>query len=83
MAPNHLWQDLGLQSRTDLGRLLHRHFPVLAGLNDRDMKWKKFFYRQLCQRDGILICKAPNCADCSDISVCFAGEPGEPLLALR
>ncbi len=83
LAPNHLWQDLGLVNRTDLGRLLHRHFPILAALNDQDMKWKKFFYRQLCQRDGILVCKAPNCAVCSDASVCFSGEVGEPLLALR
>ena len=30
LRPNHLWQDLGLFNRTDLSRLLHRHFEDLA-----------------------------------------------------
>ncbi len=79
LAPNHLWQDLGLQSRKDLNALLSRHFPALVRLNRSDMKWKKFIYRQLCERDGVLVCKAPNCAACSDFFVCFGSETGEPL----
>ncbi|MFO1157199.1 MAG: nitrogen fixation protein NifQ [Rhodospirillales bacterium] len=51
---------MGLLSRSDVSRLLHRPFEPLAQRNNRDMKWKKFFYRELCLRDNILICKAPS-----------------------
>jgi nitrogen fixation protein NifQ len=57
---------------------MRRHFRGLAELNDRDMKWKKFFYRQLCQREGVLICKSPNCDICSDFSLCFEGQAEIP-----
>lgn len=83
LGPNHLWQDLGLFDRGELGRLLHRHFRPLALQNLRDMKWKKFFYRQLCERDGVLICKAPNCEICDDFAVCFGSEDDEPLADTR
>ncbi|MGZ8409660.1 MAG: nitrogen fixation protein NifQ [Hyphomicrobium sp.] len=74
LGANHLWQDLGLFHRRELSKLLHRHFHSLAAQNVNDMKWKKFFYRQLCERDGILICKAPNCAVCTDFGLCFGSE---------
>jgi nitrogen fixation protein NifQ len=74
LGANHLWQDLGLFHRGELSALLSRHFHALAAQNTNNMKWKKFFYRQLCERDGILICKAPNCAICTDYSVCFSPE---------
>ena len=83
LRPDHLWQDLGLFNRSDLGRLLHRHFEPLAQRNVRDMKWKKFFYRELCLRDGVLICKAPVCDVCSDFAHCFGGEDVEPLARLQ
>lgn len=76
MGDNHLWQDLGLPSRDVLSRLLRENFPTLAALNTRDMKWKKFFYRQLCERAGVLICKSPNCAECCDFRACFGPEDG-------
>lgn len=71
---NHLWQDLGLPSRRELNAILLQRFPTLATRNTGDMKWKKFFYRQLCQRAGVPICKSPNCADCTDHSTCFGPE---------
>jgi nitrogen fixation protein NifQ len=83
LGANHLWQDLGLPSRDDLSRLLLHHFRPLAVRNSGDMKWKKFFYRALCERDGALVCKAPNCAVCDDVSLCFGGEAGEPLTRLH
>ncbi|MGZ9034608.1 MAG: nitrogen fixation protein NifQ, partial [Rhodospirillales bacterium] len=83
LGANHLWQDLGLFSRDDLSRLLMRHFRPLAVRNSSDMKWKKFFYRALCERDGVVVCKAPNCAICDDVSLCFGGEAGEPLTRLQ
>ncbi len=74
LGANHLWQDLGLFHRRELSALLDRHFHALAVQNVGDMKWKKFFYRQLCARDGIFVCKAPNCAICVDYPVCFGPE---------
>ncbi|MDO6385373.1 nitrogen fixation protein NifQ [Uliginosibacterium sp. 31-12] len=71
---NHLWQDMGLPSRRELSAVLRQRFPTLATLNVGDMKWKKFFYRQLCGRAGVPICKSPNCADCIDHAICFGPE---------
>lgn len=74
LGDNHLWQDLGLASRAELSALMRRWFPALVARNDRDMKWKKFLYRQLCEREQVLICKSPSCTVCSDIQVCFGPE---------
>lgn len=74
MASNHLWEDLGLWSRRDLSELMSRNFPALAARNDRDMKWKKFLYKQLCEREGIYLCRAPSCAVCRDYPLCFGSE---------
>lgn len=74
MGEHHLWQDMGLPHRPLLSRLLERYFRDLAARNVGDMKWKKFFYRQLCQRAGVPICKAPHCAKCVDYRHCFAPE---------
>jgi len=76
MGADHLWQDMGLPSRAVLSDLLREHFPVLAAKNVGDMKWKKFFYRQLCERAGVPICKAPHCAECCDRALCFGPEEG-------
>ena len=71
---DHLWQDLGLRSRKDLGELLHRNFPALAARNVHDMKWKKFLYKQLCEKEGIYLCRAPSCEQCGDYRNCFGSE---------
>jgi nitrogen fixation protein NifQ len=76
MSPNHLWQDLGLSSRGDLNRLMRERFPALAARNAQNMKWKKFFYRCLCEMEGFTLCAAPSCAECSDYSACFGEETG-------
>lgn len=76
MGEDHLWQDMGLPDRKALSDLLSENFPALAAKNTGDMKWKKFFYRQLCARAGLLICKAPHCADCCDHGLCFGPEEG-------
>ena len=74
MSDNHLWQDMGLPNRAALSELLKQYFMPLAQLNVNDMKWKKFFYRQLCDRSGISICRAPSCAVCDDYRHCFGPE---------
>ncbi len=76
MSPNHLWQDLGLSSRGDLNRMMRERFPALAARNAQNMKWKKFFYRCLCEMEGFSLCAAPTCAECSDYSGCFGEETG-------
>ena len=77
LGDNHLWQDLGLPSRSELSALIGHWFPALAARNTQNMKWKKFFYKQLCEREDILICKAPTCGVCADHSVCFGPEDGQ------
>ena len=76
MGEQHLWQDMGLPNRQALSDLLRENFPALAAKNCDDMKWKKFFYRQLCERAGVPICKAPHCAECCDRALCFGPEDG-------
>lgn len=71
---NHLWQDMGLPSRAVLSELLSGYFPVLADKNLGNMKWKKFFYKQLCERMHVNACKAPSCSVCSDYVQCFGPE---------
>lgn len=82
LEPNHLWQDMGFHERGELNLMFRRHFPALVALNADDMKWKKFFYRQLCEREGMLLCKSPNCEVCEDVAVCFGDEDGDPLNSL-
>ena len=81
MRPNHLWQDLGLRNRAELGALMRRHFEALADRNVNDMKWKKFLYRTICRDEGFRLCTAPCCAECDDFAGCFGDETGESLLA--
>lgn len=74
MGGDHLWQDLGLWSRKDLSRLMTENFPHLSAKNVHDMKWKKFLYKQLCQREGVYVCRAPSCEVCADYAKCFGPE---------
>lgn len=74
LGNNHLWQDLHLRSRSDLSMLLQDWFPALAARNIHNMKWKKFFYKQLCERAELSICKSPSCQGCSDYAACFGPE---------
>ena len=74
MGADHLWQDLGLWSRNQLSAMMEHNFPSLAAKNDKNMKWKKFLYKQLCIAEGIYICRAPSCEVCADYKVCFGPE---------
>jgi len=71
---DHLWQDMGLWSRSQLSELLMRNFPALASKNVNNMKWKKFLYKQLCITEGIYTCRAPSCEVCADYDNCFGSE---------
>jgi nitrogen fixation protein NifQ len=74
LGNDHLWQDLHLPSRRELTALMSHWFPTLAARNDLNMKWKKFLYKQLCDRAEISVCRAPSCSVCTDHAVCFGPE---------
>jgi nitrogen fixation protein NifQ len=83
MEPNHLWEALGLRDRSELSRLLARHFAPLAARNIKNMRWKRFFYRTLCEDDGLVMCTTPVCSSCGDFVLCFGDESGVSRLADR
>lgn len=60
----HLYSDLGLESRTEMGRFMQRNFPTLAQNKPKDKLWKKFIYDEI----GKI---APACENCSDNISCF------------
>lgn len=74
LGSDHLWQDLGLWSRSELSAFLKHNFPELAARNTKDMKWKKFLYKQLCEAEGLYVCRAPSCEVCKDYPLCFGPE---------
>jgi nitrogen fixation protein NifQ len=74
LGQDHLWHDLGLASREELSRILHAHFPRLAAKNVGRMRWKKFFYKQLCERLEVRACRAPSCGACAQQGECFGSE---------
>lgn len=83
MEPNHLWADLGLRHRGELSRLLNRHFGPLARRNVNNMRWKRFFYRIICDDEGLILCTTPVCTECKDFNHCFGDESGESRMAER
>jgi nitrogen fixation protein NifQ len=71
---NHLWEDMGLPNRDTLSRLIKHYFPILYFKNSGNLRWKKFFYKQLCDRAEMRLCKAPSCGVCSDYARCFGRD---------
>lgn len=71
MEGGHLWEDLGLPDRARLSGLIAREFPRLFAANRHNLRWKRFFYRQICA-GGSGLCPAPNCDDCPERSACLA-----------
>jgi nitrogen fixation protein NifQ len=47
------------------------------------MRWKRFFYRMLCEDDGFVMCTTPVCTQCKDFDLCFGEESGESRMAAR
>jgi nitrogen fixation protein NifQ len=76
LGATHLWEDMHLDSRAELSALIRSYFGSLAALNVRDMKWKNFFYKQICAREGLSACRAPRCEECCDQERCFGPEDG-------
>lgn len=73
-AGDHMWRSIGLFSRQELTRAMQRYFGPLASKNVRDMKWKKFIYRQMCEEEGLFVCKSPVCDVCPDLKECIVSD---------
>lgn len=74
MESEHLWLSLGLEDRRQLTGILDRHFPALAAKNSASMRWKRFFYRLLCDCEKVWACSSPSCAVCAHRDSCYVGE---------
>jgi nitrogen fixation protein NifQ len=74
LGENHLWQDMALSNRGALSSILKEYFGPLHEKNTADMKWKKFFYKTICQGEGFYLCKSPSCGVCVDYDKCFGPE---------
>jgi len=74
--PGHLWIAMGLFERPELTATIRRHLPTLAAANHQGMRWKRYLFKQVCEKNGGVMCKNPNCGDCSDYPLCFAPEDG-------
>lgn len=82
LEADHLWEDLGLPNRAALSKLMQRHFEPLAARNaGAQMRWKRFFYRQLCEEEGLSHCTSPTCSNCPDVPRCFAPDSAEAVIA--
>ena len=70
----HLWVAMGLFKRPELSAAIQRHLPALAEANNKNMRWKRFFFKTVCDLNGGTLCKNPNCGECSDYALCFAPD---------
>lgn len=73
LSAAHLWNSLGFSCRTDLSDWIKLYFPYLATINN-NMRWKRFFYLQLCKQGGDYVCRAPTCSACSSFDECFLNQ---------
>jgi len=64
LGMNHMYEDLGFKSRTEMGKFMMNNFPELAKQKPKDKLWKKYLYECI---DSI----APACATCDDQETCF------------
>lgn len=62
---NHLYEDLGFESRTQMGKFMQHHFPTLSEMKPKEKLWKKFLYDSIGEI-------APACIECDDQLTCFA-----------
>lgn len=68
----HLWQDLGFNGRDEVSMLIAQWFPRLFELNTQNLKWKRFLFEHLGEREGIPELRPPACEDCDTYQMCFS-----------
>ena len=76
MGSHHLWQDLGLQERSQVSRLMRLAFPVLHDSNVRNLRWKRHLFLSLGESLGRPGLRPPKCDDCGDFAVCMGVDQG-------
>lgn len=74
--PGHLWVSMGFFQRPELSAAIQRHLPGLFAANHLKMRWKRFLFKEVCTLNGGVLCKSPNCGDCSDYALCFGEGAG-------
>lgn len=72
--PGHLWVAMGLFERPQLSASIRRLLPSLAEANNKNMRWKRYLFKQVCDLNGGVMCKSPNCGECSDYAICFPDD---------
>lgn len=77
LGQEHLWEDMGFDKRDSLSEFIRLAFPDLFARNTQNMKWKRFFYKQLCEREGLYVCRAPSCGQCPEYQACFITDDSE------
>ena len=61
---NHLYEDLGFKSRTQMGKFMKKNYPDLAAKKPKEKLWKKYLYDEIGK-------VAPACITCEDQLTCF------------
>jgi nitrogen fixation protein NifQ len=74
MGGHHLWQDLGLDERPQVTRLMRLSFPTLHDANERNLRWKRHLFLCLGESLGRPGLRPPKCDDCGDFAVCMGAE---------
>ena len=64
MQMNHLYVDMGFESRVVMGKFMATHFPLLASQKPKETLWKKYLFDLIGE-------VAPACALCDDRVNCF------------
>lgn len=64
---NHLYEDLGLDSRDEMNKLMGQNFNSLAQIKPPSIRWKKFLFDMIGE-------VAPACRYCYDQTNCFGCE---------
>jgi nitrogen fixation protein NifQ len=67
---NHLYEDLGFISRTEMGKFMKLNFPTLAEQKPKEKLWKKYLYDCIGE-------VAPACVSCDDQLTCFSCQVKE------
>lgn len=67
----HLWEDLELDGRESVSRLLQHYFEPLYRRNTDNLRWKRFLYAELGAALGIADIRAPGCSQCDSFYSCF------------
>ncbi len=79
MGSHHLWQDLGVQARSEVSRLLSLAFPALFASNTHHLRWKRHLFLCLGHQLGQPDLRPPKCDGCGDFDACMSAIPRQPV----